>query len=241
VAKKSKTPDPPKRPVQAPKVRSDPKRARDPRRTRMILLIVGGIILVALIAGGIAFAVGGGGGGDTKSLEAACKVTTYPGQGQKHIETDTLPKGFKYNSYPPTSGTHFFQPLIFGEYTQPVLQTHIVHNLEHGGVGVQYGSGVSDATVEKLHEWYAVDARGLVLAPLPDDPEAAALKDKIALSAWVATRDGDPTDPNTRVTKQTGTLAICSKFDEAAFNAFLDKYRGKGPEYFPLDSLAPGQ
>jgi uncharacterized protein DUF3105 len=240
VAKKSKTPDPPKRAVQAPKVRSDPRRQRDPRRTRMILFIVGGIVLIALIAGGIAFAVGGGGGGDTKTIESACKLTTHPGQGQKHITTDTLPKGFKYNSYPPTSGTHFQTPLIFGEYQEPVLQTHLVHNLEHGGVGVQYGSGVSEETVQKLIEWYGVDARGLVLAPLPDDPEAAALKDKIALSAWVATRDGDPTDPNTRVTKQTGTLAICSRFDEAAFNAFLDKYRGKGPEYFPLDSLAPG-
>jgi hypothetical protein len=207
----------------------------------MILAVIGGLILLALIIGGIAFAVGGGGGGDTKSLEAACKVTTYPGQGQKHIETDTLPKGFKYNSYPPTSGTHYLQPLIFGEYEQPVLQTHIVHNLEHGGVGVQYGSDVSDATVQKLLAWYRVDPRGLVVAPLGDDPKAAALKDKIALSAWVATRDGDPTDPNTRVTKQTGTLAICSKFDEAAFNTFLDKYRDKGPEYFPLDSLAPGQ
>jgi hypothetical protein len=240
VAKKSKTPDPPKRRVQAPKVRSDPKRQRDPRRTRMILAVIGGILLLALIGGGIAFAVGRGGGGDPEA-SGVCKVTTYPAQGQEHIESETLPKGFKYNSFPPTSGTHFFQPLIFNEYQKPVEQTHLVHNLEHGGVGVQYGADVSDATVQKLLAWYRVDPRGLVVAPLPEDGQAAALKDKIALSAWVADRDGDPTDPNTRVTKQTGTLAICSDFDEDAFNDFLDKYRDKGPEYFPLDALAPGQ
>ena len=241
MAKKSRTPDPPKRPVQAPKVRTDPRRQRDPRRTRIILGAVGAILLLALIGGGIAFAVGGGGGSDSKALESACKVTTFPGQGQEHIETDTLPKGFKYNSFPPTSGTHYFQPLVFGEYQKPILQTHLVHNLEHGGVGVQYGSDVSEATVQKLLAWYRIDPRGLVVAPLGDESQAAALKDKIALSAWVASRDGDPTDPNTRVTKQTGTLAICSRFDETAFNEFLDKYRDKGPEYFPLDALAPGQ
>ena len=239
MAKKSRTPDPPKRPVQAPKVRSDPKRARDPRRTRIILAVIGAILLLALIGGGIAFAVGGGGGGDSEA-SGVCKVTTHKGQGQKHITTDTLPKGFTYNSYPPTSGTHFQTPLIFGEYQQPVLQTHLVHNLEHGGVGVQYGAEVPDSTVQKLLAWYRVDPRGLVVAPLPADGQGAALKDKIALTAWVADRDGDPTDPNTRVTKQTGTLAICSTFDEEAFNDFLDDYRGKGPEYFPLDSLAPG-
>jgi hypothetical protein len=207
----------------------------------MILLIVGALVLLALIGGGIAFAMRGGDDGGGASANGVCKVTTYKAQGQKHITTDTLPKGFTYNSFPPTSGTHFQTPLIFGEYRKPVLQTHLVHNLEHGGVGVQYGPDVPQATVDKLLDWYQTDSRGLVMAPLPDDPKAAALKDKIALSAWVADRDGDPTDPNTRVTKQTGTLGICSTFDEDAFNDFLDDYRGKGPEYFPLDSLAPGQ
>ena len=239
MAKKSKTPDPPKRSVQAPKVRSDPKRPHDPRRTRLILAGVGAVVLLALIGGGIAFAMRGGGDSGA-AASGVCKLTTYPGQGQEHIETETLPKGFKYNSFPPTSGTHFFQPLVFGEYPKPVEQTHLVHNLEHGGVGVQYGADVPDDVVQKLLAWYRVDPRGLVVAPLPATGQAAELKDKIALSAWVASRDGDPTDPNTRVTKQTGTLAICSTFDEDAFNSFIDDYRGKGPEYFPLDSLAPG-
>ena len=34
--------------------------------------------------------------------------------------------------------------------------------------------------------------------------------------------------------------ALCPRFDEAAFKAFRDAYRGKGPERFPVSSLMPG-
>jgi len=53
------------------------------------------------------------------------------------------------------------------------------------------------------------------MAPLPK------LGDKIALTAWTH-------------------LASCSTFDESAFKAFRDAYRGKGPERFPVSQLTPG-
>jgi len=90
-----------------------------------------------------------------------------------------------------------------------------------------------------LTAWYRVDPRGLVLAPLPDVPEAATYADDIVLTAWVADRD-DPDDPSAEINKQTGYRAVCSTFDEGAFDDFLSDHRARGPELFQLDQLAPG-
>ena len=35
-------------------------------------------------------------------------------------------------------------------------------------------------------------------------------------------------------------VASCPKFDEKAFTAFRDEFRGKGPERFPVSILTPG-
>ena len=56
---------------------------------------------------------------------------------------------------------------------------------------------------------------------------------------WVVERE-NPDDPGSRITQQEGKLAVCSDFEEDAFNDFLDDYRGKGPEGFTLDQMAPG-
>lgn len=44
-----------------------------------------------------------------------------------------------------------------------------------------------------------------------------------------------------KVTATAGTqLTTCTGFDEAAVSSFRDEYRARGPDVFPLDSLAPG-
>ena len=35
-------------------------------------------------------------------------------------------------------------------------------------------------------------------------------------------------------------IATCPRFDEKAFAAFRDQFRGKGPERFPVGNLTPG-
>ena len=178
----------------------------------------------------------GGGSGEAET----CTRQTFKAQGQSHVPPAKLPKGFEYNSFPPTSGPHNPQPLVWGEYTEPVPQDQLVHNLEHGGVSVQYGKDVSPETVEKLTEWYrSTDPRGIILAPLPEDPKAAPLARKIMLGAWTADRQ-NADDPNSKILKQEGHLATCSAFDEGALNEFVDDFRARGPELFPLDQLQPG-
>ncbi len=212
--KKSRTPPPP-RPVQAPK-------RRDTRSTglgwsRRTLATGGAVVAVAAIAIGLGVALAGGGGGSSpaKALAAAgCTFKTYPNLGQKHV--DSLNAKVNYNSFPPTSGPHYFQPAPWNFYDGPVdSQVRVVHNLEHGGIVIQWGSDVPGSTVEQLRSFYHESPNGLLFAPLPK------LRNKIALTAWTH-------------------LATCLRFDEAAFKAFRNAYRAKGPERFPLSALQPG-
>ena len=192
----------------------------------MVLLVLGAALVVAAAAVGIALAFGGGSG---ESTGGGCVRKTFADQGRRHVAE--LPKGFKYNSIPATSGPHYTQPngpAIWNIYDQPVPQLALVHNLEHGGVVVQYGDQVPAETVQAIADWYAEDPLGLVVAPLPSElaEERPELRKKIALTAW--------TD-----------LMTCSTFNEEAFSDFRDDFRGRGPENggprgIPLESLQPG-
>lgn len=211
-----------------------------PGSKRIWIAVGAAVVVLAAIGGGIALAMGGGDDGPTAgAIGDVCDVQTFPALAQEHVPPAKLPKGFKYNSYPPSSGPHYPDPLIFGEYSTALEQNRLLHNLEHGGIGVQYGPNVPDETIAALTAWYRADPRGLILAPLPEDPRAAKYADSIVLTAWVADRD-DPTDPNEEPKKQTGVLATCSTFDAGAFDSFINTNRGHGPELFTLDQLAPG-
>jgi hypothetical protein len=218
VARKDRAPTPPRR-VQAPKRREDPRRPRDASRTRLWLAVAAGAFVVAAVAaGGFTLATRGG----DAAAAADCERQTFPDQGRSHITPQQKPpRGFEYNSFPPTSGWHDPSPAIWNVYGEPVPQVHLVHNLEHGGVVIQYGSEVPDETVNEIVDWYQESPNGIVITPLPETREAADLQDTIAVTAW-------------------RQLMTCSTFDEGAFSDFRDEFRAKGPEEFPLEHLEPG-
>ncbi|HEX9350251.1 MAG TPA: hypothetical protein VF877_03150, partial [Gaiellaceae bacterium] len=56
---------------------------------------------------------------------------------------------------------------------------------------------------------------------------------KIALGAWTSEHPGT-------AEVGTGHLAKCTQVDEDAVDAFIDEYRGRGPEGVPLNALQPG-
>jgi Protein of unknown function (DUF3105) len=187
-------------------------------------LIAGGAVLVLLLAGVSSFVVNRGGDAKEALAAAGCTRETLPSQGRNHV--NELPANFEYNSTPATSGPHQGQPLapaIWNVYDEPVEQIKLVHNLEHGGVIVQYGPGVPEATVEQIQAWYREDPNGLVIAPLPPElvEQEPALRNRIALTAWTH-------------------LQTCQRFNEEAFANFLDLHRGDGPEPFPVEALEPG-
>src|SRR5262249_45218516 len=106
-------------------------------------------------------------------------------------------------------------PAKWGLYTVPLVLVQEVHNLEHGGIIVQYGDTVPQATIDDLSDFYNASPDAMLLAPLPK------LGNKIALTAWTR-------------------LATCTRFDRKAYAAFRDAFRGHGPEPFPVSSLTPG-
>jgi len=204
---------------------------------RRLLIMMGIAAGVVLIAGGLGFVLFGSGDSGsgassaeaTKQLEAAgCTVKTVESlPSNDHSVTTPDGTSTKWNTSPPTSGPHYGQPAIWGAYTEPLLQGQVVHNLEHGGIFIQYGEDVPQATIDQLQSFYAERENGTLLAPLP------SLGSKIALGAWTTKSASEPDDG-------TAYLATCTDFDEAAFAAFFAANQFRGPERFPSESMLPG-
>jgi Protein of unknown function (DUF3105) len=229
MARKDRAPTPPKR-SQGPRQRAAQPRDDDSRR-RLILYLAAGSGVVALVAvvATLAFAGGGGGGGSSsdprQTLEAAgCTYQVTPAAkfGQ-HVTS--LQAKVHYSTFPPASGKHYYIPAVWGFYTDPVLEIQAVHNLEHGGIIISWGNKVSQAEIKKIQRFYDESPDAMLAFPLP------ALGNKIALVSWTE-------NPNEK--RGQNRIAKCAAFDEAAFKAFRDAFRGKGPERFPVDQLTPG-
>lgn len=195
----------------------------------MWFVALGVAIIVAVAGVGIALATRGG-SAEASGADGPCMRQTFPPMGRQHIEK--LSKSFRYNSYPPTSGPHYppgpKAPVVWNLYDTPLDEVAVVHNLEHGGVVVQYGSDVPASVVQQITQWYQLSPNGLVVAPLPTNiqatPPAGASK-KIFLTSWTH-------------------LMTCPTFDKGAFDRFRDDYRGPSgdaPEKFPLSELTPGR
>jgi hypothetical protein len=237
VAKKTRTPPPPRK-VQAPKTRAQP-RTTDERRRYYIWIGIAAAVLIGLaVALAVVLASGGSGGGltslATTMRAAGCTFTTVTSSGDRnHLEkvTDKV----TYNTYPPTSGPHYFEPARWGNYSDPVGPRQAVHNEEHGGVIIWYGRNISAADRQKITEFYDESPNAILVTPLAAStpgityPPHKPLGSKIALSAWDAPKGAGQ-----------GVVAICPNVNLEAFAKFRDTVRGKGPEQFPVSSLEPG-
>ena len=235
MARKDRVPNPPRasRP-KAPAQRRAPIDPTSENKQRLILYIFAGSgVLALLVVIGVLF-FGGGGGDEKKVIDtmttAGCTLENFKSVAGTHtIATDGSSKA--WNTFPPTSGPHNDVAAVYGFYDEPLNQAQAVHNLEHGATVIQYGSSVPEAEVAKLREFYNESPNGVLVAKLP------ALKNKIVLEAWTTP---DPKPGQTSSDPGRSYLAKCTRFDEAAFKAFRNAYRGKGPERFPVDSLTPG-
>ena len=123
-----------------------------------------------------------------------------PDLGHQHI----LPPGKIdfYNSNPPTSGPHYGSLAAWGFYTTPIQNELQVHNLEDGGVMIQYNcpEGCPDV-VDQLTAIVSRYDTQVILAPYPD------MATQIALTAW-------------------GRIETLDSVDEAKIVRFIDAYRG---------------
>jgi hypothetical protein len=221
--KKPKTPPPPRR-VQAPQVRTGTRAPGEMEaRHRAILYAIAGAGVLALVIV-IALVVLGGSSGNAKAAAnaltaAGCQYKHYPEQPRSpHYQTLNPSPPPSWNSFPPTSGRHYGQWVLWGDYTQPQPLIKSTHNLEHGGVIIQYGNKVSKSDIQKINDFWQSDPNAILVAPLPK------LGNKIALTAWTQ-------------------WAECTHFNQNAFAKFKSAFRYHAPEssVFPKSALEPGK
>jgi hypothetical protein len=176
------------------KKKQRPERPRAPRqgqRPRRPWALAGGVVVLAVAVVGYL----------ASRAVADLPGVRMPDLGNKHIETPDEPHT-PYNSEPPTSGPHLPYVAPWGIHTERILKELQVHNLEDGGVMVQYNcpSGCADlvARLRAIVERYPDH---VVLAPYP------GMKTRIALTAWTR-------------------IDAFDDFDESRISRFITAYRG---------------
>ena len=147
----------------------------------------------------------------------------FPNLGTRHIPEIEIFDG--YNSVPPTSGPHWLAPAAWGIYGEPLPNERQVHNLEHGGVMIQYNT--EDLGLIRQLRRFAQKQPNfpchLIVAPYPDMPFT------IALTAWPGKPSTSPSGP----TYLDGVRDTMDAYDEERLQEFVDAYRAKGPERVP--------
>jgi uncharacterized protein DUF3105 len=188
---------------------------------------------VILLAGMLALLAFGGDDGNSAAISSdVCQEQSFPGLEPKHLANPDA--NVTYNSFPPSSGPHYQQPAPWGIYEDPVKQTILVHNLEHGGIVLQYGD-VGEETVKDIQAFYQDDPNGLVVAPYPK------LGKKIALTAWNEPRyENNQSEPG-QVDAGKGHVLTCTQWDRDAADQFRDERRNKaGERYNSVSDMSPG-
>ena len=122
-----------------------------------------------------------------------------PDQGNRHLQTAVDPHE-AYNSNPPTSGPHLPYIAPWGVHTRPIQRELQVHNLEDGGVVVQYNCDCPDLAA-RLGDLVRQYDKHVIVAPYPE------MASTIALTAWTR-------------------IETLSAFDEKRIRRFIEAYRG---------------
>lgn len=150
----------------------------------------------------LALAVGG-----AQAQDQPGEIETIPAASDSNQH---LPTGadYDYGTAFPTSGPHSGSWTAAGFYTEAQPPTELVHALEHGNVVIYYDQP-GETVRMRLRDWaraYSGQWNGIVAAPSP------GLGEQIVLSAWEK-------------------RLVLSRYDEEKAAAFIDAFRGRGPEH----------
>lgn len=169
------------------------------------------VIIAIAAAGGIAWWGAAVSGSEAEFLALAAegqaalsRVRTMRYEGTGHLSPG---QSAHYRGDPPTSGAHDRNWIEPGFYDAPQFRSRLVHALEHGNVVIYYDrpDPATRATLESWTGLFRGQWSGLVVTP------GAGLGTTIVLTAW------------------RRTLRL-KQFDAAAAAAFIDRFRGFGPE-----------
>jgi hypothetical protein len=195
--------------------REEEAKASERRRRVIGIGVAGALVLAVIVAIVIVVAAGGDDKApDTKDLKAkaaaaGCTFHTYPNFGRQHT---TAP--VKYKTNPPTSGNHFPVPASDNAYIKAPKTEALVHSLEHGRIIYQYQPKAPANVKDALNALYHQNTERTILVP-----NETNMPSVVAVTAWRHS-------------------ITCPKFSDqakitAAFAAFRDAFRDKGPEYIP--------
>jgi hypothetical protein len=177
------------------------RRIEAQERRRRQLMWAGGALLVVAFLGALVLWLSG-------SFGDQSAVQTLANQGSVHIQRGQNHP--PYNSKPPTSGWHYADAVApWGISANAIPDEVQVHNLEHGGIMVQYDcpSGCPDM-VSKLENIVRSYPSKVVLAPYP------GIGRPIALTSWTK-------------------LAYLDDVDEGFIRKFIADNKNKAPEQVP--------
>lgn len=145
-------------------------------------------------------------------------VSIQADMGRDHVSVGEKFNG--YNTAPATSGSHwgvtapspvapYGAPVRWGPYTAEISDEALVHNLEHGGIGLHYNC--SDGCPETAQQLVGVAITGFsqfVISPYSN------MKSKIAITAW-------------------RRILFLDEFDAEAIQEFINAYLDHAPESVP--------
>ena len=171
--------------------------------------VVYGVAVLALIGAGYGIFTSQQEEGAFDALAAAGKeelerVEKFPSEGRTHLPAGSQ---ISYGTHPPTSGPHYLQWVNPGFYETLKGWSNLVHSLEHGMIVIYYDQPAVDA-LETLKSWTSLFTgpwSGIVMV------RKAGLGEKLILTAW-------------------RRILRLDRFEIEAAAAFIDAYRGRGPE-----------
>lgn len=140
-----------------------------------------------------------------QATNALAHVETFPCPERQHVPVGTP---IHYPTDPPVCGRHYPTAVKPGFYTSEQAPGSLVHSLEHGEIVIYYDTPGDAAltALKRLARRYTGAWDGVVVVP------RKGLGSHLILTAW-------------------GKKLELSTFDANAISAFLDAYRGRGPEH----------
>lgn len=220
--------------------------AKAAEQRKRLVGIVGAVVLAVVAIAVVVVVASGSGGGDggsgvkgdkdifpsggsipkqkvfdlSKAATAAgCELKSNKSVSRSHI-TDINTK-VNYNTNPPNSGKHYFDPAQDGLYNStPPPDVQLVHAQEHGRVVIWVKPSLAREDRQKVRALFDEDSYQMIVVERKDMPYA------IAATAWSA----DPTPLG------TGRTMGCASWNDNvidALRAFRDEHRSNGPEPIP--------
>lgn len=144
-----------------------------------------------------------------------------PDDGRSHISNNTS-RGGPYSVVPATSGAHWFgastgsgtpSPARWGRYESALPDEVLIHNLEHGGIGIHYDcDDECPEIVKELDDIIPRSPSQYIMSPYRGMPS------KIAITSW-------------------RHHLYLEEVDVEAIKKFIDEYKDRAPESVSQNSF----